>query len=482
MESDEKQTTYTTARRRVALNRRSGSVAAVATLLGIVLAGTAGAGFDGFNVDSSSFAHEFLGTDIFNANTLLFGDDWNLAGGASTSSLSNDGTTLVANNDANNGWLEQNTGASPWEVGVGSWSLEVRAKLTDTNGNDDGLTIWTDLNAENHVIWIQDDSINLLDGTELLGGIDNTDGFHDFRVAYDADAGSYHVWRDGVFATTPGGLKARAPAGDPRLIIGDCCTGIGNPVDQWEIDYVRYDMNGAFSPADVNTLTLQINMLGEATLINSSSLFDFDVRDYSITSASGQLLPGNWTSLESQGVGDDGLPNNGVGFEVLGTPSTASLAEANLFGSQIFTQNSSFSLGAIFDTNAGAGDLQLRFRTTDGALVSGFVEYNVSPPDLFGDLTADGRINLLDWIELKANYGLDTSALDTEQQYDRGDLDASGAINLADFLIFRAEFDAANGPGAFAALSAQVPEPAAWMLIVALALPLSLAKRLAPVA
>ena len=220
------------------------------------------ANFDGFNVDSATFASQYTGIDIFDANTETFGAQWDFTGGSSTSSLSNSGATLVVNNNGNNGWLQQDSGSSPWEGGTGSWSLEVRAKLTDNSADNDGFTIWTDLNGENQIVWIQDDSVNLLDGTELLGGIDNTDGFHDFRVAYDDTLGSYHVWRDGTFVTAPGGIAARTSSSDTRVIVGDCCTGIGNPIDQWEIDYVRYDMNGAFSPTDINTLTLQVNSQG----------------------------------------------------------------------------------------------------------------------------------------------------------------------------------------------------------------------------
>ena len=108
--------------------------------------------------------------------------------------------------------------------------------------------------------------------------------------------------------------------------------------------------------------------------------------------------------MQDQGVGDDGVPNNGVGFEELGTPSPDELAEANLFGSELFTENTSFPLGNIFNTNLGAGDLQLTFRTSEGSLVGGFVEYDVPPPDIYGDLTFDGVINLLDWVAFKAQF------------------------------------------------------------------------------
>ena len=88
------------------------------------------------------------------------------------------------------------------------------------------------------------------------------------------------------------------------------------------------------------------------------------------------------------------------------------------------------------------------------------------PPEILGDLTADGLINLDDWLAFKANYGTDTSGLTIPQQEDLGDLNTDDIINLGDFVIFQEQYDLFNGAGAFAALAANVPEPAAILLLL----------------
>lgn len=84
------------------------------------------------------------------------------------------------------------------------------------------------------------------------------------------------------------------------------------------------------------------------------------------------------------------------------------------------------------------------------------------------DFDDSGQIDLTDWQTFAENHLADLSAFTGPQQYARGDLDLDGDNDYFDFLLFEADFNAANGPGALAALRA-VPEPAAaWLAVCAI--------------
>jgi len=96
--------------------------------------------------------------------------------------------------------------------------------------------------------------------------------------------------------------------------------------------------------------------------------------------------------------------------------------------------------------------------------------YRLEPSDfVLGDLNRDGSLTGDDWSIFIANNLLDLSSFTEEEQYARGDLNADGKNNFLDFRIFQQEFDMANGAGAFARLSTQVPEPGALVSAAMLA-------------
>jgi hypothetical protein len=85
-----------------------------------------------------------------------------------------------------------------------------------------------------------------------------------------------------------------------------------------------------------------------------------------------------------------------------------------------------------------------------------------------GDLNGDGTITVDDWNLFKPNFGLDTSPFSTADRRQSGDFDINGVVNLADARIFAQVFDNVNGPGSFAALGSQVPEPTTAALLAAM--------------
>ena len=223
------------------------------------------AALDG-TADSNSFASQQNGDQIWDGASLQ--NDWVLNGGHTTAALSLSGSNLVFNADANNGWVEHDNGSTPWETATGKWTLEVSAKLVDNDpAINDGFVLWGERDGNRGVLWIQANSVTDLDGAEIAGGLDNTDGFHTFRVAFDptddtaAPGGTHHVWRDNVLISGAGVDINLAGGTNNRLIVGDCCTGIGNPVDQFEIEYIRYQPNMALAPVPEPS-SIALSLLG----------------------------------------------------------------------------------------------------------------------------------------------------------------------------------------------------------------------------
>ena len=365
-------------------------------------------------LDSSNFDNQYNGNEIWNGATFV--NQWAQNGGATAASLSLNGTNLIQDNDDNNGWVEHDNDSTPWELGTGSYTLEVTGVLNDTDGaEEDGFVLWTALDGNRQVIWIQDDSINLLDGTELLGGLDNTNGLHTIRVAYDATDttagadGTYHVWHDGLLITGSG-IARQAGTTSSRLIVGDCCTSIGNPVDQFEIGSIRYDMDDAFEPEFLAQLELQVNTdTGAVAIVNNGSPLAFDLNSYEITSASNSLISGNFNSLEDQDIASDPTPgdkDNGDSWEEFDNLGAGFVGEAYLLGSSNLANPDSFSLGNIWNTSAGdpTTDLSFNFTTPGGLVVDGVV-VPVTGGGLDGDFDGDSDVDGADFLRWQQTDG-----------------------------------------------------------------------------
>ena len=192
------------------------------------------------------------------------------------------------------------------------------------------------------------------------------------RVAYDADDttagpdGTYHVWWNNV-PITDTGIARQAATTSTRLIVGDCCTSIGNPVDEFEVGYIRYDMDGAFEPTVIASLELELQVntdSGAVSIANNGSPLDFDLNGYEIVSQSGSLLSGNWNSLEDQDLAGDPTPgdkDNGDSWEEFDNVGSGFLGEGFLLGSSTLADPDSFALGNIWNTGAGDPVADLAF-------------------------------------------------------------------------------------------------------------------------
>jgi flagellin-like hook-associated protein FlgL len=202
-------------------------------------------------LDSSAFANRYNGDEIFDGTTTT--NSWVATGGMSSADLSLNGTNVIQTLGAanNNGWLQHDSGATPWEQGVGSWTVDVRANIS-ANAGAGGFVIWGSLNGSRDIMTIRENSVTSLGGT-VYDSNDNVGGFHNFRLAYDSADNVYHYFRDGVQITPVAGVGQQSGTGNTRLIVGDCCTniggsGFGGNGTVVEYEYIRYDNTGAFSP------------------------------------------------------------------------------------------------------------------------------------------------------------------------------------------------------------------------------------------
>ena len=195
--------------------------------------------------DSAGFELAAGGSDVFDGEALVNG--WVNAGGATSFELNDGYVSMVS--AANNGWLQHDNEESVWETGVadgGSWTAEVRVRLANDEGN--GIVIWGANGVERNILQVNTGNTQTLTGT-VLDENDNTDAFHTFRLAFEAQTGLYYVWRDGVLLT-PDGIAKQAGTGANRFIVGDCCSGI--VMTTVDLAHIRYDTTGAFSPPKIS--------------------------------------------------------------------------------------------------------------------------------------------------------------------------------------------------------------------------------------
>ncbi|MCA9218655.1 MAG: PEP-CTERM sorting domain-containing protein [Planctomycetales bacterium] len=256
-------------------------------------------------LDSADFDFKYDGADIFDGAD--FQNDWSVAGDVNAGDLL-DGASIELNERGNivlkqtpdnrNFWIQQDTEDSPWEDGVDggsiSFTFEIRAHLIGTEPDGDpvnnGFTMWAADGFQRGIAVVQEDSIQSFGRPgEILDERVNDDGFHTFRMTYDADEDLYFMFRDGELVGDDG-FFAQAATGNNRLIVGDCCTNANDLApfifEELEIEYVRYDLDGAYDPVqsvmvpgdfnnngsrDVNDLDLLT-----AAMISGDAAFDLD--------------------------------------------------------------------------------------------------------------------------------------------------------------------------------------------------------------
>jgi hypothetical protein len=186
---------------------------------------------------------------------------------------------------------------------------------------------------------------------------------------------------------------------------------------------------------------------GDVAIVNGSSE-EIDLKGYSITSASGSLLPANWESLEATG-------DAGAGWLENTNASINNLTETNFGGSFVIAPNEGIYLGKIFKVG-GTSDLKFQILEAGKPAASSFTELDdVDPADfphggnnLVGDTNDDGKVDLTDLNNVRNNFGGTTG----------GDTNGDGLVDLVDLNNVRNNFGAVAGANA-------VPEPSSFALL-----------------
>lgn len=182
------------------------------------------------------------------------------------------------------------------------------------------------------------------------------------------------------------------------------------------------------------------------------------IKGYSITSAAGSLNPAAWTSIDATNFDTNGTwtAQSSTSLNI-----TESVTGGTLDGGPI-APSSSRSIGSPW-RETPFEDLVFNITLGDGTTAGGIVQYTGAAPTR-GDLNGDGLLTAADWNAFLQNsytaFGADPAAI----AYLKGDLDGDKDNDYADFKIFKADFIAANGEAAFAALGAAIPEPATLVL------------------
>jgi hypothetical protein len=239
-------------------------------------------------------------------------------------------------------------------------------------------------------------------------------------------------------------------------------------------------------PAGPNGPTVTINRsTGTMTLTNLND--SVDVVSMTVESVSGALDATKWLSIT-----DNYDSDNGGEFDDNDTWATPT-APTDLLWQETEAVGNGGQLGAGETTslqigNTGAwrksiyNDVDVTIQLFDTATSELFnmqadVEYTGTPFQR-SDLDFNGSINGADWDVFKLNHlSSALTGLTDATSYALGDLDGDQDNDFTDFRLFQADFDAANGFGAFSAMIASVPEPASLLMGLLGAMALGLRRR-----
>jgi hypothetical protein len=215
-------------------------------------------------------------------------------------------------------------------------------------------------------------------------------------------------------------------------------------------------------PAPLPVLVVNRSAVGTTGAISlaNQTAGNVQIKSYSVTSASGSLNPATWTSIDALNA-----------FDPDGTWATQSLTSTNITESVTGGNLDGGTLAP--STSRGIGqpwrktpfeDLVFNFTLGDGTTGSGLVQYTGSPAPR-SDLNGDSLVTAADWSLFLPHSFTSFPGDLAVAAYLKGDLDGDKDNDYVDFILFRADYNAANGAGSFAALLSGVPEPSSLALV-----------------
>jgi hypothetical protein len=242
----------------------------------------------------------------------------------------------------------------------------------------------------------------------------------------------------------------------------------------WGTDTVYYTGYGGESAPLVTAIAIDAvvnRTTGNITLTNNGST-PVAIDGVSILSSGGALNPVGWTPIASN---YDEPPGNGSvdpddPWTILTSTSTElSEAEQSVGGNGgTIGAGQSVNLGNVW-VKSRIEDVAIDLPLPGGGTSTTFLTYTGGPGGMSyhrSDLNADGAINANDWPLFHPNLLADLSSMTAVQRALAGDLDGDGDNDVTDFSLFKADFDAVNGAGAFNAMLAGVPEPSSIAILL----------------
>ena len=225
----------------------------------------------------------------------------------------------------------------------------------------------------------------------------------------------------------------------------------------------------AVPPASAAGLNLVINRDTGAMTITSNPGASQPIIGYQITSSAGTFNRNSWTPIAGRldDAGDGSIDPDDDWLVLTAANSVVDLSEVSL-GAGSIAGGAAINLGAAW-AKYYQDSTDVKFLYADGVGVEplvGAVQFTGNGGASYprGDVNFDGRLDSEDWSALSTLFGSNLVNKSTAQRYRLGDLNGDGAHTLDDVLQFRLDYDAANGLGAFAAMTTGVPEPTSLLL------------------
>jgi hypothetical protein len=319
--------------------------------------------------------------------------------------------------------------------------------------------------------------------------VDLSDGrIHHTVLTISGTAVNYYV--DGnLIGTAALGAPSLSGVSTARALLGDSVWD-GDPLINGAIYEFRVyddeksatDVTGLYNAgcqAGCGNMYLEVDRdTGAATLFNGLSLKNAVIVD--IGSAKGALDTTGWQSITNNFDSNDGGEFD-VDDEWQITSQTPTLISEEDFigqGSEdggAFANGETLPLGNLW-TKSPFEDLTFTLTVLD----ANFIEQSLSVPVFFvngpndaafsrSDFDLDGDVDEQDYLTLKSNHLKTLTGILHIDTFDVGDINGDLVNDYRDFRLFKADFIAANGAGAFAnllAASGSIPEPSALVLLM----------------